>query len=89
MSPVAGPLFHRAAKLPVGGRKRQKVLALIAAYFDAGAVCSPRIGKMAERLGFEPVLVITLADKLVEDGWLVKLPGKKRRYAPAAWEAEA
>lgn len=86
-TPIAGPLFQRASKLPVGGPSRQKVIALLAAYADGGAEQLPRPHELAERLGLEPGKVVALADRLAEDGWLVRLPGRKRRYALGAWSA--
>ena len=84
--PVAGATFKRAAKLPIDGTKRRKVLLLIAAYVDAGTP-DPSCAMLGRRVGLPPHVVATLVDRLEADGSLrVKRPTERRegfrnRYA--------
>src|SRR5687767_7016507 len=83
-SPVAGPIFKRAAALPVEGAKRRKLLCLLAAYADAGET-SPAMVELARRLELDPVVVDHLLDALVRDGLLkVEWAGKGRPGARAS-----
>jgi DNA-binding MarR family transcriptional regulator len=66
--PIAGPLFRRACQVPVEGRKRRKLLALVAAHHDAGH--DPSVRELARRMGLDWRKVDALLRRLEEDGWL-------------------
>lgn len=85
--PKAGPLFRRAVALQVGGGKRRKVLALVAAYVDGGADMSPPIAELASRAQLPISKVCVLCDRLVADGLLVDRSSnkRKRRYTLGEW----
>jgi DNA-binding IclR family transcriptional regulator len=85
--PVAGPLFRKAAGLDIGGGKRRKVLALVAAYFDGGADLSPPITELAERAQLPVPKLCAVCDRLVADGWLADRSSRarKRRYVLGEW----
>lgn len=80
--PVAGPRFRAAAKLPVEGNKRRKLLCAIAAYEDAGY--QPTIRELASRIGLSPrpIVVDDLLAALSRDGWLSveRVPHQRNRY---------
>jgi hypothetical protein len=75
-APVLGPSARHAARLPTKGRKRHKLLVLIAAYHDAG--CHPSVRMLAGRTGLTRASVIRLVDALERDGLLEV----ERRPAP-------
>jgi hypothetical protein len=74
--PVAGHRFRAVAQLPVKGAKRRKLLALLAAFADAG-VYDPPVSELAERLHLEPVVIAGLAIALAEAGFLVEDGGRR------------
>ena len=74
--PVAGATFRRVAARPIEGRKRKKLLALIAAYEDAGQP-TRSADELAARLSWEPIQVRGLLSRLQADG-LVKRTHSKR-----------
>ena len=84
--PVAGATFKHAARLPIDGTKRRKVLLLIAAYLDAGAP-DPSCAMLGRRVGLPSQVVATLVDRLEADGFLSverateKREGFRNRYA--------
>lgn len=67
--PVLGPAAKAAARLPIDGTKRRKVLVLIAAYADAGEK-SPSIRELAERARLDRLIVANVVDRLARDGLL-------------------
>ncbi len=79
--PVLGPLAKRAMRTDTGGKKRLRLLVLIAAFADAGGVSPPARG-LCRRLGIEKVkdldhLLKALArDGHLEVGWRAGEPGK-------------
>jgi DNA-binding MarR family transcriptional regulator len=75
--PVAGPLFRQVAALKLEGVKRRKLLALIAAFADAGQD-RPTVAELAERLKLDQRKVISLLDRLVQDGLLERSPATRR-----------
>jgi DNA-binding MarR family transcriptional regulator len=78
--PVAGPTFRAIAAQRIEGGKRKKLLALIAAYQDAGqATCSAP--ELAERLGWKPIQVQGLLSRLEADG-LVECATKRKGKWP-------
>jgi DNA-binding IclR family transcriptional regulator len=79
--PVAGPLFLAAARVDVGGRRRRKVFALVAAYADVDQR-APSITDLAARLGLKPRAVVGLLARLEADGF-VTVDRSARPYAYA------
>jgi hypothetical protein len=70
VKPLAGPRFRRASALPMEGRKRRRLLLLLAAFADAGEH-SPRAVDLCTRAGIRsPVALDHLLDQLVEAGLL-------------------
>jgi hypothetical protein len=67
--PVAGPLFRRAAALPIPGEKRRRLLSLLAAWADAGET-SPPMRDLVKRLGHTPKKIDQLLSSLGTDGWI-------------------
>jgi DNA-binding MarR family transcriptional regulator len=65
--PVRGPRFAAVLRMRIDGTKRHRVLALIAAYLDAG-VDDPSITELAERARLPRIAVVQLVDKLEADG---------------------
>ena len=89
VQPVRGPLFEAVARRDVGGAKRKKVLALIAAFRDAGH--DPTVAELAERSRSAPVVVVKLAERLEQDGHLLvtrEEHGRARYEIPTAPETE-
>jgi hypothetical protein len=68
-TPTAGPLFRRAAALPITGAKRRRLCCLLAAFADAGE-CSPPMRDLAKRLGQTPKKIDQLLSSLDADGWI-------------------
>ena len=62
-----GRNFALAARLPVGGTKRRKVVAMLGAYADAG-ISDPSIRELAAGTRLPKPVVCKLVDKLEEDG---------------------
>src|SRR5262245_18919170 len=78
--PVRGEQFERVVRLPIDGQKRRRVLALIAAWHDAGAKWVP-VGWIADVLELPHTKVRRLAQRLEADGYLVgSRRGGKQRY---------
>src|SRR3954454_17573077 len=78
--PVAGQAFKRVVAARIEGNKRRKVVALMAAYQDAGQpTCSPP--ELAERLGLKPIQVQGLLLRLEADG-LVECAAKRKGEWP-------
>jgi DNA-binding transcriptional ArsR family regulator len=81
--PVAGATFRHIAALRIEGAKRRKVLALIAAYHDAGAA-SVSVTQLAARLDLPPRIVGALLQRLSADGYVRRTHNKRqRRYRVA------
>src|SRR4051812_21928894 len=77
--PIAGATFKRIAAQRIEGTKRRKLLALIAAYSDGGQPsCSA--DELAERLGWEPIKVRVLLERLEADGLVERTRNRRRRY---------
>jgi DNA-binding MarR family transcriptional regulator len=66
---VLGPLAKRAMRVDCGGKKRLKLLVLLAAYADAGEP-SPPARVLAERLGIQVPDLDRLLKALQRDGHL-------------------
>lgn len=67
--PRAGRLYGRVVQMRVEGAKRHKLLALLAAYADAGEQAPP-VKDLAKRLHLPPTAIDVLLDRLVEAGLL-------------------
>jgi hypothetical protein len=82
VTPVLGKRAQAAMRTDVGGRKRLKVLVIIAAFADAGRT-DPTIRELAERTKLPRNTVVQLIEKLEEDGHLAIAPkdGAGNRYA--------
>jgi DNA-binding MarR family transcriptional regulator len=80
VEPVLGPLAKRAMRTDVGGKKRLKLLVLIAAYADAGEP-SPAAQTLAERVGVDIPTFDALLKRLQRDGHLkvARQKGRQRR----------
>jgi len=80
-NPVAGSTFRRAAALPIDGRKRRKVVCLLAAYADAGEP-NPPVRLLAERLNLRVQAVDALLRRLEQDGHLrvERAANQRNRY---------
>lgn len=61
----------------VEGSKRRKILALVAAYIDAGR--DPSISELAARARLPRSAVIALVDRLESDGYLAIERAPRRR----------
>jgi DNA-binding MarR family transcriptional regulator len=67
--PVRGPRFAAVARMRLNGQKRHRVLALVAAYLDAG-IDDPSIAELAARARLGRYVVVQLVDKLEADGFI-------------------
>jgi hypothetical protein len=67
--PILGPLAKRAMRIGAGGKKRLKLLVLLAAYADAGEP-SPPARVLAERLEINIDALDGLLRQLERDGYL-------------------
>jgi hypothetical protein len=71
--PIAGSLFREVAGIPtetIGGNKRKRLLALLAAFADAGEERPPvRLLARQARLGSRKA-VVQLLKQLEEDRWI-------------------
>ena len=81
--PIAGARFKAAAKLPVTGTKRRKLVLAIAALQDAGH--EPSVRELAERIGVDWRKVDRLLRALEADGhlaiqWAPKRSGARNLY---------
>lgn len=77
LRPFRGPNFERVARLPIPGVKRKKLLALLAAFTDAGRSGS-RTVDLARQLGWKWVATNELLAYLQADGYVVRT--KKGRW---------
>jgi len=96
--PVRGERFERAARLPIEGRKRRRLLALLAAYADASL--EPSVNQLATTLKLDPRKIDALLDALERDGWIRvewagtgrpgrrSAPGRRNRYELGDWARE-
>jgi DNA-binding IclR family transcriptional regulator len=92
--PVAGPHYKHCAALKPGGRNRLKVLALVAAYRDAGRE-SVATHELATHLELDPRKIVLLAKNLQSNGYLTgdgragpwRLPRRIRAEVRAAQKA--
>jgi hypothetical protein len=80
VEPVLGPLARAAAKTPVGGSKRRKLLVLLAAYADAGE-SSPGAATLATRLKVPMRVFDGLLAALERDGWSKSSAGRESAIA--------
>jgi len=83
VKPVLGPQAKQAMRTDCGGKKRLKLLVLIAAYADAGEA-SPRAMTLCERLGIDMGTFDQLLARLQKDGFLKVHrrtgPNRRNRY---------
>src|SRR5690348_9018925 len=84
VKPRAGETFRAVARLQIAGQQRRKLLALIAAYADAGER-SPRVKLLAATLGVHPGGIDSLLHMLVDDGLLVVRWGDKTKFERNAY----
>jgi DNA-binding MarR family transcriptional regulator len=76
--PIAGPLFHQAAKLHRGSADHRRVLCLLAGFADAGNH-RPTMPELAERIRLPEHRIFALIDDLQADGWLTV---RRRKLKP-------